>query len=115
VKRARFIRDARLELTASRTWYGVKSREVARDFTTSVERTVTRIRELPHSAPRWPGIDDEDVRRIVVPDFPYLVVYLVTDDEIIILAVAHTRRRPGYWRERVRKAARDAARRRRRS
>jgi len=39
-------------------------------------------------------------RRYVLPDFPYSVIYFV-EAAIIIVAVAHDRRRPGYWRERL--------------
>jgi toxin ParE1/3/4 len=33
--------------------------------------------------------------------FPYRVAYLVTSQELRVLAVAHTRRRPGYWQSRT--------------
>lgn len=37
------------------------------------------------------------VRREGVSGFPYGVVYVVRAEEIVILAYAHDRRRPGYW------------------
>ena len=56
----------------------------------------------------WPGTgaaieevgDDLAVRRARVQNFPYHLVYLVTDDVVYVLAVAHDRRRPRYWRAR---------------
>ena len=41
------------------------------------------------------------VRRVAVSRFPYYVAYLVTDYQIHVLAIAHDRRRPVYWRGRV--------------
>jgi len=41
------------------------------------------------------------VRSKGVHDFPYRVVFFVQGDKLIIVAVAHTKRRPGYWRDRV--------------
>lgn len=41
------------------------------------------------------------VRRLFPRDFPYALAYLVDGDLIIIVAVAHGRREPGYWHERV--------------
>ena len=38
-----------------------------------------------------------DVRRVRVRRFPYQVVYVTLDDDIVVIAVAHDRRRPGYW------------------
>lgn len=40
---------------------------------------------------------EPDVRSAKVARFPYRVVYVVIDDDIDVLAVAHTRRRPRYW------------------
>jgi hypothetical protein len=42
-------------------------------------------------------------RALVGPRFPYSVVYLEDEDEIWVLAVAHAKRRPGYWRGRLKK------------
>jgi hypothetical protein len=42
------------------------------------------------------------IRRIIVPRFPYALLYRATSDRILIVAVMHLHRRPGYWRSRVR-------------
>jgi hypothetical protein len=40
-------------------------------------------------------------RRFLLHRFPYLLIYREREDGVIqILAVAHTSRRPGYWKER---------------
>lgn len=44
--------------------------------------------------------DDEGIRRVVVNRFPYVVIYELVDLEIRILAIAHSRRREDYWRDR---------------
>ena len=44
---------------------------------------------------------DLDVRRVPVSRFPYYLAYLVSDDKIHILAIAHDGRRPAYWSGRV--------------
>lgn len=40
-------------------------------------------------------------RRLVLPRFPYSLVYLIQADRCYVVAFAHAKRRPGYWRERV--------------
>jgi hypothetical protein len=40
-------------------------------------------------------------RRYVFPLFPFSLVYHLRGDEVEVLAVAHGRRRPGYWRSRL--------------
>ena len=41
------------------------------------------------------------IRRIFVDRFPYSIVFVQRDDEIEVLAFAHRKRRPGYWRNRL--------------
>lgn len=41
------------------------------------------------------------VRRKGVAGFPYGIIYYLTDSEIVIVAYAHEKRRPGYWRHRL--------------
>ena len=42
------------------------------------------------------------VRVCRVPNFPYAIYYIIESSEIIIVAVKHDRRDPGYWRHRIR-------------
>lgn len=53
----------------------------------------------------WPAVPDWDreprLRRKSVGGFPYGVIYFVTDDEVVIVAYAHDKRRPGYWTSRL--------------
>jgi plasmid stabilization system protein ParE len=42
----------------------------------------------------------ENCRRILLHRFPFFIVYRFRQARIEIVAVAHARRRPGYWRER---------------
>ena len=48
---------------------------------------------------RWPKFDDQR-RRLVVRKFPYSIIYELHANDVVILAVAHGKRRPNYWRER---------------
>ncbi|MHB9003921.1 MAG: type II toxin-antitoxin system RelE/ParE family toxin [Coriobacteriia bacterium] len=43
---------------------------------------------------------DPDIRKLVLAKFPYSLIYEIDGDVVLILAVAHQRRRPHYWRER---------------
>ena len=62
-----------------------------------MEATIERILKAPT---RW-RIIEQNVRRCLAHTFPYSVLYTVEDDFVLILAVAHCAREPGYWRERV--------------
>lgn len=93
--------EAEAETAAAASWYEKQRSGLGTDFLAEVNRAVVRIADGPESGSRPPGVADADVRRILVKRFPYQVVYIVLPDRIQILAVAHYRRRPGYWAERV--------------
>jgi plasmid stabilization system protein ParE len=44
---------------------------------------------------------DADLRRLNLTRFPYFLIYSFTSDLLWVVAVAHARRRPSYWRSRV--------------
>ncbi len=68
----------------------------------AVSHVLRRIRRLPRSAPNWPGLREAaQVRRAIVKRHPYFVVYAILPEQIVVVAVAHMRRRPGYWRDRL--------------
>ncbi len=43
---------------------------------------------------------DRKTRRLLLPRFPYQIVYRIRPGEIVVVAIAHSRRRPGYWKSR---------------
>jgi len=58
-----------------------------------------QISHLPYAFPEWPG--RFDVRRRVLRTWPYSVVYTVDAESVLIVALAHHKRRPGYWLSRL--------------
>lgn len=60
----------------------------------------TALRQISGEPTRF-RLFEEDVRRCLVRVFPYAVLFTVEDDEILILAVMHSSRAPGYWRHRA--------------
>ena len=68
-------------------------------FLASVEYAIQQIIEAPGL---WPVLD-EDIHRCLTHVFPYAVLYSVETDYVLILAVMHSHREPGYWRKRIAK------------
>ena len=58
------------------------------------------IREAVQSPRRWPGYL-YGTRRFVLHRFPFSIIYLDEPDGVTIVAVAHNKRRPGYWKRRL--------------
>lgn len=91
------------ELDAAVAWYLEKDAAVASRFVTEARRRVAQAARLPQSAPRVAGIALRfDARAFGLRGFPYLAITAVARGERVLVAIAHTSRAPGYWRERLR-------------
>src|SRR5262245_25469397 len=91
----RFHRLAIREYEETRSWYERRREGLGEAFTDEVDRAIARIAKSPI---RWP-VCFVKFRRVRLRRFPYLLYYYVVDDSLaLVLAVAHARRRPGYWR-----------------
>lgn len=99
MKPYRFHPAALAEYQAAIDWYAERSLVAATGLSILVERGIQGVREHPLASPAWPGL--EDVRRRILRGYPYSIIYLVEPAEIVILGVAHHKRRPGYWLERT--------------
>ncbi len=62
-------------------------------FRTELNATVAALLEFPESAP---VVSPKAIRRRLLPRFPYVILYVLTEDLLLILAVAHTRRAPEF-------------------
>lgn len=91
----RFHPEARIEARAAAAWYRERSHTAARAFAEILDEGIRSIRELPEAWPSWPG--RTDTRRRVLQRFPYSIVYIIDLSAIVVVAVAHQLRKPGYW------------------
>jgi plasmid stabilization system protein ParE len=85
------------EAEAATEWYLQRSPRAAQMFADELDRVIERIGRHPGQAPDYAF----GARAMALRRFPYLVVFRETAAGLEIIAVAHGRRRPGYWRDRV--------------
>jgi plasmid stabilization system protein ParE len=102
-KAARLAPEAEIELREAAAWYKERSPEVARRFLREARELVRAVGRMPL---RFPALVDPDldppVRRALFSGFPYALVFVVAENAIQVLAVAHQHRMPGYWLYRLR-------------
>ena len=91
--------EATAELTEAGRVYEQKVPTLGAQFLEAVDEAVAVISAAPE---RWRVIEDE-VRRYLMPRFPYAIYYRVLPDHIRILAFKHHSRHPDYWRHRLSK------------
>lgn len=96
IRRVAFHPEAIMEAEAAIEWYAERSSRAAESFLLEIEAAVAAIAAAPE---RWPLVDGSS-RRYLLRRFPYALIYRRVDESIEVLAVAHGRRRPGFWRSR---------------
>jgi len=97
----RIAEEAEAETAEAALWYEAHRTGLGIEFLEAVNDAVIRVAELPRMGSPVSGVADQAIRRRAVSRFPYHVIYLELPDRLQILAVAHDRRRPGYWVGRV--------------
>ena len=96
----RFHRAAGAEAEAAVRWYNERVAGLGDDFRAELAAAVERVGAGPLMWPISPY--DPRTRRHLLSRFPYSLVYVVrADGEVVVAAVAHAKRRPGYWRTRI--------------
>ena len=86
------------EFTEAVRWYESRRPGLGAELYDAVKATIESIERQPEIGAT--AYEDAKSRRVLVTHFPYQVVYRLEDAEIVILAIAHLKRRPGFWKHR---------------
>ena len=84
------------EVEAAFAWYADQNPAAAELFIIDLDVSVARVQVAPEIWPRFRA----KYRRFVFRRFPFNLIYRASPDCIEVLAVAHQRRRPLYWKGR---------------
>jgi plasmid stabilization system protein ParE len=96
--RVKFHPEARVDLKEAKAFYRHRSPLAAVAFAQEIDAAIARIAE---ASTRYP-VGEHGTRELVLPwRFPYTIVYRIRVRLIVVIAVAHHSREPGYWRRRV--------------
>jgi len=85
------------EAESAYDWYAARDLSAAHSFREELRHAVDAVANHPLTWPRH----GQRARRYIFTRFPFSLVYRIRGDEIEVVAVAHGRRRPGYWRSRL--------------
>jgi plasmid stabilization system protein ParE len=95
--RLEFHPEALAEYHAAARYYARCQAGLGLRFVEYVEAALERIKEAPG---RW-AVLEQDVHRCLTKIFPYAILYTIEQEFVLILAVMHCHREPGYWRNRL--------------
>ena len=84
------------EFKESTKFYESRRTGLGKRYIDAVKKTLVLIRTNPPIG----KMDRVGNRRFRVKKFPFLLIYKVREGKIFVLAVAHTRKKPGYWKDR---------------
>ena len=87
---------ALVEAEAARDWYAERSLIASRAFVTELNHAIDQVVQDPEI---WPFYED-GTRRYIFPRFPFCVIYRIVEEKIQIIAIAHSKRKPEYWKNR---------------
>ncbi len=93
MSKPRIISAAEWEYTEALCWYAERSRCAAERFDEEFERVLKAIAENPRRYPRC----DNRHRFCLMDRYPYQVIYREERDEVVVIAIAHAKRKPRYW------------------
>ena len=96
--------EARAELRSAALWYDERRSGLGDEFVAEISAALDRVAEAPESYPAWPRRRPAAsvIRKATIHRFPYLIAFENHEQHVLVLAVAHAKRRPLYWLTRAR-------------
>ncbi len=94
----RFDLEALAEYEEAARYYAAQQPGLDLRFIACIEDAIALICEAPE---RWRVFAGREVRRVLTQVFPYGILYTIEPDHVLIIAVAHYSREPGYWQHRL--------------
>ena len=84
-------------MTEAALFYEAANTGLGQDFLDDIQHAIDGVREHPEMG----IVVSKELRRVLIRRFPFTVIYAVGPEQIVVVAIAHQRRRPGYWKGRM--------------
>jgi hypothetical protein len=100
---------ARLEMVEATRYYERERFGLGLEFREAITKVLDAIERHPRHFSRveWPRVVAVEVRRLRLRRFPYLIIYQIVNEMVLVIACMHVRRRPGYWKRRIQREPQD--------
>lgn len=89
--------EARQELDGAIAYYESQKLGLGLELLSEVEKALRKIQQNPNLGTPY---NIEGIRRYTIQHFPYLIFYVELEEVIWIVAIAHAKREPDYWKKR---------------
>ncbi len=102
MRRVRILDEAAEEAVEAAAWYDNEHAGLGQEFSQVIDAAIDLLEDDIVPLTAMPGAAGlRGAKRLVLKRFPYDIVVRESVDEVIVVAVAHQSRRPGYWRDRL--------------
>lgn len=103
MRRVRIHAAAAEEAAEAAAWYERERPGLGADFLRAVDAALDLLEAEVLPLVTVPGVaGTRGIKRLILRRFPFAVVVRESATELVVIAIAHTARRPGYWRGRLR-------------
>ena len=100
--KTRILSPALEEIVGAATWYDSQAAGLGGEFWQIVDDTMKAIGQNPHRYPQSEfATSDLDLRYVYIKRFKHIVHFAIESSEVLVVAVTHAARKPGYWINRV--------------
>jgi plasmid stabilization system protein ParE len=89
--------EAQVEFDEAFDWYEQQQSGLGLDFLNCVTALIEQISLIPESC----EVVFQDIRRAVVQKYPYSILYYLETEQIVVIAVFHSKRNPKIWQKRI--------------
>lgn len=96
MKLVEFLPGSRQDFDESFEWYAERSPSLAEEFSAAIDAVIERVATRPEQF----ALIDAKHRGVMVAKFPFHVIYRMERDRVLIVAIAHAKRRLMYWQRR---------------
>lgn len=104
MRRLRFLRQAVDEAIEAAAWYEKERPGLGFEFERALNAALDLLEDETLGLAALPAkAGTQDAKRLFLKRFPYEIVIRESTEGILVVAVAHRSRRPGYWRNRLRR------------
>ena len=101
MRRVRILEQAAEEAIAAAAWYEHERPRLGVEFDHAINAAIDLLEDEIIPLANLPGAaGDRGAKRLILKRFPYDIVVWKCPEEIVVVAIAHQSRRPGYWRDR---------------
>jgi plasmid stabilization system protein ParE len=93
VKQVSLLSAAEDDIRRAASFYAEQAPGLGNELLTEVQRAFARLGEAPELGTPLPG----GARRLLLRRFLYSVIYRILPERVLVLALGHQRRHPGFW------------------